>query len=100
MKRHFSKKFFFQKLFFVLVIIALISLIVLLLWNWLMPAIFNLPEINYLQAIGILILSKILFLGIGKHNHRDHWKNREYWEKRFKENQSNTSEKTDINNNL
>jgi magnesium-transporting ATPase (P-type) len=100
MKRHFSKKFFFQKLFFVLVIIALISLIVLLLWNWLMPAIFNLPEINYLQAIGILILSKILFLGIGKHNHRDHWKNREYWEKRFEENQSNTSEKTDINNNL
>ncbi len=87
MKRHFSKKFFFQKLFFVLVIISAISLIVLLLWNWLMPALFNLPEINYLQAIGILILSKILFLGIGKHDHRDHCRDREYWEKRFKENQ-------------
>ena len=94
MKRHFSKKFFFQKLFFVLVIIAVISLIVLFLWNWLMPAIFNLPEINYLQAIGILILSKILFLGIGKHNHKDHWKDREYWKKRFEENHSTASEQS------
>ncbi len=93
MKRHFSKKFFFQKLFFVLVFIAVISLVVLLLWNWLMPVIFSLPEINYWQAIGILILSKILFLGIGKHNHRDHWKDREYWKKRFEEDQNTFSEK-------
>lgn len=97
MKRHFSKKFFFQKLFFVLVFIAVISIIVLLLWNWLMPAIFNLPEINYLQAIGILILSKILFLGIGKHDHRNHWKDREYWKKRFDENQSTFSEEAKEN---
>ncbi len=97
MKRHFSKRFFFQKLFFVLVIIAVISLVVLLLWNWLMPAIFNLPEINYLQAIGILILSKILFLGIGKHNHKDHWKDREYWKKKFEENQCTVSEKANEN---
>lgn len=99
MKRHFSKKFFFQKLFFVLVIIAVISLVVFLLWNWLMPAIFNLPEINYLQALGILILSKILFFGIGRHNHHDHWKDREYWKKRFEGNQDAFSEKTDTNNN-
>lgn len=97
MKRHFSKRFFFQKLFFVLIIIAVISFIVLLLWNWLMPAIFNLPEINYLQAIGILILSKILFLGIGKHDHRNHWKDREYWKKKFDENQSSFSEKANGN---
>jgi hypothetical protein len=55
------------------------------LWNWLMPAIFNLPEINYLQAVGILFLSKILFLGIGRHNHRDHIKDREYWKKKFED---------------
>ena len=97
MKRHFSKKFFFQKIFFILVIIAIISLVVLLLWNWLIPAIFNLPEINYLQALGILILSKILFLGIGRHNHQDHWKDREYWKKRFEENQDTVSEKPNEN---
>lgn len=97
MKSHFSKKFFFQKLFIVIAIIAVISFIVLLLWNWLMPALFNLPEINYLQAIGILILSKIIFLGIGKHDHRDHCRDREYWKKRFEEDQNSVSEKVNEN---
>jgi magnesium-transporting ATPase (P-type) len=93
MKHHFSKKFFFQKFFFILVIIAVLSLIVMLLWNWLMPSIFNLAEITYLQAIGILILSKIIFLGIGRHDHRDHCRDREYWEKRFEHHKNFTSEK-------
>ncbi len=85
MKHHFNKRFFFQKFFFVLIIVAVISLVVFLLWNWLMPAIFQLPEINYWQAIGILILSKILFLGIGKHDHRNHFRDREYWKKKFED---------------
>jgi len=50
-----------------------------------MPLIFRLPEISYFQAIGILILSKILFFGIGRHDHRDHCRDREYWKKRFDE---------------
>ena len=99
MKRHFNKKVFFKILFFVLVFIAVISLIVLLLWNWLMPAIFNLPEINYLQAIGILILAKILFMGIGgKHSHRDHFKDKEYWKKKFDEYKNFSSEKSSEDN--
>ncbi len=93
MKRHFSKRFFFQRFFFIITVIAFISLIILLLWNWLMPSIFNLPDINYLQALGILILSKILFLGIGRHDHRDHCRDREYWKKRFEENKNPFSEK-------
>lgn len=32
-----------------------------LLWNWLMPEIFNLPEITFWQALGILILSSFIF---------------------------------------
>jgi len=31
------------------------------LWNWLMPTIFNLPEITFWQALGINALSTILF---------------------------------------
>lgn len=31
------------------------------LWNWLMPGIFKLPAIGFWQAVGILILSHILF---------------------------------------
>lgn len=31
------------------------------LWNWLMPDLFELPTISYWQAIGLFILSRILF---------------------------------------
>ena len=33
------------------------------LWNWLVPSLFHGPIINFCQAIGLLILSKILFGG-------------------------------------
>jgi hypothetical protein len=48
-----------------LVIIALFGGVVLFLWNWLLPAIFGLPEINYFQAVGLLVLARILFGGMG-----------------------------------
>lgn len=35
--------------------------IVMLLWNWLMPAIFGLGTITYLQGAGISLLCAILF---------------------------------------
>ncbi len=38
---------------------------VMLLWNWLMPLIFGLPEITYWHAFGIIILARLLF---GGHN--------------------------------
>jgi len=37
--------------------------VIMLLWNWLMPDIFQLPEITYWQAAGLFILSRILFGG-------------------------------------
>jgi hypothetical protein len=39
--------------------------LVMLLWNWLMPAIFHLGEITYWQGFGILILAKLVFGSIG-----------------------------------
>ena len=51
---------------------------VMLLWNWLMPAIFHLGEITYWQAFGIVILAKLIFGslgGPGRHGGRGHhWK--------------------------
>jgi len=41
--------------------VFLVSLIFRLLWNWLMPEIFGLPEITILQSIGLLILGRFLF---------------------------------------
>ena len=35
--------------------------LVMILWNWLMPAIFHLGTIAYWQAFGIVILSKLIF---------------------------------------
>lgn len=40
---------------------ALMTGVVMLLWNWLMPILFGLSVITFWQALGILILSKILF---------------------------------------
>ena len=42
-------------------IFVLMGFIVLWLWNWLMPAIFHLPSIDFWKAWGLLILSSILF---------------------------------------
>ena len=42
-------------------IAILLALPVMLLWNWLMPAIFGLIKINFWQALGISLLSSCLF---------------------------------------
>lgn len=33
----------------------------MLLWNWLMPVIFGLGSITYMQALGILLLCDFIF---------------------------------------
>ncbi len=60
----------------ILLFVSLVPYITMLLWNALMPVIFGLKSISYLQAFGLLILSKILFSGfshIGAKKH-EHWK--------------------------
>jgi hypothetical protein len=44
---------------------ALFGFAVMALWNWLLPAVAGLPEITFLQALGLLALSRILFGGLG-----------------------------------
>lgn len=43
----------------------LFGFIIMWLWNWLMPELFDLPHINYWQAVGLFILAKIIFGGFG-----------------------------------
>lgn len=40
---------------------TLMSLPVWLLWNWLMPQLFGLPVVTWLQAWGLMALSAFLF---------------------------------------
>ena len=44
-----------------IILAALLSAVVMILWNLLMPVIFGLKTINFWQAAGIFILSRILF---------------------------------------
>ncbi|MBI1423226.1 MAG: hypothetical protein GC149_07160 [Gammaproteobacteria bacterium] len=81
MHGRFRKRNWFRFALLAIVGIALASLVVMLLWNWLAPAVFGLTKIHYLQAIGLLILSRILFRG--QPNIRGHW--RRHMEQRWQE---------------
>jgi hypothetical protein len=52
--------------------------IVLHLWNWLLPGLFGWKEITFWQALGLLVLCRILFGGFGMRggNGRSKWKRR------------------------
>ena len=72
------------KFFFCAVIAATVfSYVVMRLWNWLMPALFSLHAITFWQALGVLILSKILFGGFRPRGGRGRWRRRmmERWER-------------------
>ncbi|MGB7720284.1 MAG: hypothetical protein WBL65_10320 [Bryobacteraceae bacterium] len=59
------------------VAIAVFGFATMSLWNWLMPALFGLRPIGFWQALGLLVLSKILFGGFHRHEGRDmHWRRR------------------------
>ena len=48
---------------------------VMLLWNWLTPNLFHWGEIGYLQAVALLVLSRLLvggFHGCGGYRHMRH----------------------------
>jgi len=58
-------KFGFMGILAMLATCAVFAVAVMLLWNALLPQIFALPQISYLQAAGLLILARLLFGGIG-----------------------------------
>jgi hypothetical protein len=47
--------------------IAIGGEIVLQLWNWLLPPLFGWRQITFWQALGILVLCRVLFGGLGSH---------------------------------
>ena len=66
--------------FWFIAMIAFVALVVMALWNWLIPELFNGNMINYWQALGILALARLL-TGFGrgpghwKHKMRSKWSN-------------------------
>jgi len=62
--------------------VAVLGSVVMALWNWLMPALFGWRVIGFWQALGLLVLSKILFGGLRGPAANMHWRRRmmERWE--------------------
>jgi hypothetical protein len=66
-----------------MVAVSVFSFVGMELWNHLMPAIFGLHAISFWQALGLLVLSKIVFSGFGgRAAFAMHWRQRmmERWE--------------------
>jgi hypothetical protein len=70
----YRQRFGFRKKFILIPFLAvgalfLVSYIVMLLWNNLLPEILHTSTITYWQAMGVFVLAKILF-GFGRGGHR------------------------------
>ena len=44
-----------------ILLVMLLGMPLQLLWNWLMPNLFNLPYITFWQAVGLNLMATILF---------------------------------------
>jgi hypothetical protein len=54
-----------------------LSFVAMSLWNWLMPPVFGLHLITYWQALGLLVLSRLLLGGFrGRWGGGMHWRGR------------------------
>ena len=69
-----GRKFWIKRAIFIPIAIAagvfIFGSVVMYLWNAILPAVLDIGVISFWQAIGILVLSKILFGGFrGGHSH-------------------------------
>lgn len=72
-----NAKRFIGKAVLALAGVALLTLLVRDLWNWLMPALFSLSNpIDYWHALGLLVLSRILFGGF--HGRGGRWRHQRW----------------------
>ncbi len=67
------------------VVLAVMSFVVMSLWNWLVPGLFGGPLIDYWKALGLLVLARILFGGLRPHGRGPwggpwHHRMRAHWE--------------------
>lgn len=82
-----SRNWWIKRAIFIPIAIAagvfIFGSVVMLLWNALLPAVFGISTITFWQALGILVLSKILFGGFrgGHSNYKWHKHDHEWREK-------------------
>jgi hypothetical protein len=59
--------------------LAILGLLAMLLWNALIPDLFHGPMLNYWQAVGLVLLSRVL---VGFRGSRRHWWKPWHWRRR------------------
>ena len=79
--KNYSKGFFYGVMIaaVIVVVVSLVAALFMQLWNWLIPDLFNGPVLTYWQALGLLILSKLLFGGMGHHKKHKHYSWKNHW---------------------
>jgi hypothetical protein len=78
-----NKWIFFVAPLALVLFMALFGEVVMHLWNWLAPVLFGWRQISFWQALGLLVLCRILFGGVGPGGHRGRGPRRrraEQWE--------------------
>lgn len=55
---------------------GLAGVVVMSLWNWLVPALFAGPVLHFWQALGLLVLTRILVGRVGRGNGHWGWRGR------------------------
>jgi hypothetical protein len=107
MRRHFGYGWYWlQFLLMFVAALAIFGWATMFLWNALLTTLFNLPVIDFWQALGLLVLSRLLVGGIGSHAHALMFlfhrngmdfrnRMRERWEKMTPEERINFHEKFD-----
>lgn len=83
-----GKKYWIKRAIFIPIAIAagifIFGGVVMLLWNGILPAVLGVSTITFWQAIGILLLSKILFGSFkGFHRHGRYPGDRHIWRKKW-----------------
>jgi len=58
--------------------IAVLGFGVMLLWNWLLPPLLGVHSVTFVQAVGILVLCRVLFGGF--HGKGGHWRHHRWRE--------------------
>lgn len=56
--------------------VLFVTYLFMLLWNMLIPDLFNGPVLNFNQALGLMVLAKILF-GFGGYGKQHEWKSQQ-----------------------
>lgn len=81
-----SKRKFAKIAVFAVVGLAVVPWVVMSLWNWLMPALFTgVHTIDYLRALGLLALCRILFGGFRGHGGGGGWRRHRHMQQRWEQ---------------